>query len=203
MIELVCEDRPGVVCLQELPVWGISRLEEWSAMTAIAVVARPPRVPGRVGVRVTRMNQGLFRSAFVGQANAVLVARSLAAEDRGHLRISDPGREHRVVQAVGVAGKYAIANLHANHGAEVAQQEIERSRAFAEAASRAGEVVVLAGDFNLQDVLLESYSAPSAGIDHVLVKGASVSQTLVWPRERREVEGVLLSDHPPVDVTIR
>jgi endonuclease/exonuclease/phosphatase family metal-dependent hydrolase len=203
MIEVVCWDRPDVVCLQELPVWGISRLEEWSAMTAIAVVARPPRVPGRVGVRVTRMNQGLFRSAFVGQANAVLVTRSLTAEDRGHLRISDAGRERRVVQAVGVAGKYVVANLHANHGTEVARQETERSRAFAEAASRPGEVIVLAGDFNLPDVRLDGYSAPSAGIDHVLVKRASVSQPVVWPRERREVEGVVLSDHPPVDVTIR
>jgi endonuclease/exonuclease/phosphatase family metal-dependent hydrolase len=202
MIELVCQDRPDVVCLQELPVWGISRLDEWSAMTAVAVVARPPRVPGRVGVRVTRMNQGFFRSAFVGQANAVLIARPLSAEDRGHLRISDPDREGRVVQAVGVDGRYVIANLHANHGAEVAELEIERSRAFAEAASRPGEVIVLAGDFNLQDVRLDGYSASSAGVDHVLVKGASVSPPEVWPRERREVEGVVLSDHPPVDVTI-
>ena len=184
-------------------MWGISRLEEWSAMTAIAVVARPPRVPGRVGVRVTRMNQGLFRSAFVGQANAVLVARSLTAEDRGHLRISDPGRERRVVQAVGVAGEYVIANLHANGGVEIAQQEIERSRAFAEAASRVGEVTVLAGDFNLENVRLDGYSTPATGIDHVLVKGASVSQPLVWPRERHEVDGLVLSDHPPVEVTIR
>jgi endonuclease/exonuclease/phosphatase family metal-dependent hydrolase len=202
MIELVCQDRPQVVCLQELPIWGISRLEEWSAMTAVAVVARPPRVPGRVGVRVTRMNQGLFRSAFVGQANAVLIARPLSAEDRGHLRISDPGRERRIVQAVGVAGRYVIANLHTNHGAEIAQLETERSRAFAEAASRPGEVIVLAGDFNLQDVRLEGYSASSAGIDHVLVKGADVSRPVVWSRGRREIEGVVLSDHPPVDVTI-
>ena len=128
MIELVCDDSPDVVCLQELPVWGISRLEEWSSMQALAVVARAPRVPGRAGVRVTRWNQGFFRSAFVGQANAVLVARSLAAEDRGHLQISDPGRERRVVQAVGVAGSYVIANLHANHGREVAQLELERAR---------------------------------------------------------------------------
>jgi endonuclease/exonuclease/phosphatase family metal-dependent hydrolase len=202
MIELVCQDRPGVVCLQELPVWGISRLEEWSAMTAVAVVARPPRVPGRVGVRVTRTNQGFFRSAFVGQANAVLVTRSLKAEDRGHLQISDPGRERRVVQAVGVAGGYVVANLHANHGAEVAELETERSWAFVEAASRPGEVIVIAGDFNLQDVRLDGYSAPSEGIDHVLVKGAPVSQPVVWPRDRRELEGVVLSDHPPVDVTI-
>jgi endonuclease/exonuclease/phosphatase family metal-dependent hydrolase len=203
MIELLCEDEPEVVCLQELPVWGNARLEEWSSMKAFPVVARPPRVPGRVGIRVTRLNQGFFRSAFVGQANAVLVSRSLVAEDRGYLRISDPGRERRVVQAVGVAGRYVVANLHVNHGAEVAQLEAGRSRTFAEAASRPGEAIVLAGDFNLLDVRLENYSAASTGVvDHILVSGASVSAPVVWPRERRHLDGVVLSDHAPVDVTI-
>ena len=202
MIELVCTGRPDVVCLQELPVWGISRLDEWSSMQVFSVVARAARVPGPVGVRVTRMNQGFFRSAFVGQANAVLVSRSLAAEDRGHLQISDPGRERRVVQAVGVEGHYVIANLHANRGAEVAPVEAERSRAFAEAASRPGEVIVLAGDFNHEDVRWPGYSAPTPGIDHILVKGGQVSDSVVWPRERRQLDGVVLSDHPPVDVTI-
>ena len=138
MIELACRDQPDVLCLQELPVWGISRLDEWSSMQSFAVVARAPRVPGPIGVRVTRMNQGFFRSAFVGQANAILVGRSLEAEDRGHLQISDPGRERRLAQAVGVAGSFVIVNLHANHGDEVAQMEVERSQAFAEAASRPG-----------------------------------------------------------------
>ena len=45
--------------------------------------------------------------------------------------------------------------------------------AFAEAAARAGEVVVLAGDFNLQELELAGYSAGAAGIDHVLVRGAA------------------------------
>ena len=203
MIELICHDSPDVVCLQEVPVWGIARLEDWSSMQALAVVARAPRVPGRAGVRVTRWNHGLFRSAFVGQANAVLVARSLAAEDRGHLQISDAGCERRVAQAVGVAGSYLIANLHANHGREVAQLELERARAFAEAASRPGEVVVLAGDFNLREVDLAGYSAATDGIDHVLVRGAPASPPLAWPLERREQAGTILSDHAPVELTIR
>ncbi|MBA3376091.1 MAG: endonuclease/exonuclease/phosphatase family protein [Actinobacteria bacterium] len=202
MIELICSDSPDVVCLQEVPVWGVASLEEWSSMQALPVIARPPRVRGRAGVRVTRWNQGFFRSAFVGQANAVLVARSLPVEDRGHLQISDSGRERRVVQAVGVAGKYVIANLHANRGREVAQLELERSRAFAEAASRVDEVVVLAGDFNLRDFALDGYSTSTAGIDHILVRGSAVSDPLVWPSERRERQGVVLSDHAPVDVTI-
>ena len=177
MIELVCSDAPDVVCLQEVPVWGIARLEEWSSMQALAVVARAPRVPGRAGVHITRWNQGFFRSAFVGQANAILVSRSLTTEERGRLQISDAGRERRIVQAVGVGGSYLIANLHANRGLEVAHVEVERARAFAEAASRPGEVVVLAGDFNLSDIELAGYSPATDGIDHVLVRGAAASRT--------------------------
>ena len=203
MIELICDDSPDVVCLQEVPVWGIARLEDWSSMQALAVVARGPRVPGRAGVRVTRWNHGLFRSAFVGQANAVLVARSLVAEDRGHLQISGPGRERRVVQAVGVAGSYVIANLHANREREVAQLELERARAFAETASRPGEVVVLAGDFNLREVALAGYSAPTDGIDHILVRGALASPPFPWPLERRKQGATILSDHAPVELTIQ
>ena len=81
--------------------------------------------------------------------------------------------------------------------------ELERARAFAEAASRPGEVVVLAGDFNLRDVELAGYSAATDGIDHVLVRGAPASPPLVWPLERRERDGTILSDHAPVEVTIR
>jgi len=199
MIELVCDDQPDVVCLQELPVWGIPRLAEWSSMHVRAVVARSPRVPGGIGASVTRWNLGFFRSAFVGQANAILVASSLEAEDRGQARISDPGRERRVVHAVGVSRRFVVANVHANHAAG---QEIERSRAFVEAVARPGEIIVLAGDFNLSDVRLDGYSASSVGIDHVLVKGGSVSEAVVWPQERQERDGVVLSDHAPVDVTI-
>ena len=203
MIELVCGDAPDVVCLQEVPVWGIARLEEWSSMQALAVVARAPRLPGRTGVRLTRWNQGFFRSAFVGQANAILVSRSLTTEERGHLQISDPGRERRIVQAVGVDGRYVVANLHANRGLEVAHVELERARVFAEAASRPGEVVVLAGDFNVSDVELAGYSPATDGIDHVLVHGAVASAAVVWPLDRRDLGGVILSDHAPVEVAIR
>ena len=202
MLELVCGDDPDVVCLQELPVWGISRLERWSSMQAFPVVARDPRVPRRIGTPVTRLNQGLFRSAFVGQANAVLVASSLEAEDCGHTRISDPRRERRVVQVVRIANRLVVANLHANHGTDVARLEIERARAFVENLARPDDIVVLAGDFNLPDIRLAGYSEPATGVDHVLVRGAPSSPPAEWPPERRLREQVVLSDHTPVDVTI-
>ena len=202
MIELVCHDRPDVVCLQEIPVWGVSRLERWSSMQVFPVVSRGPRVPRRIGTPVTRLNQGFFRSAFVGQANAVLVASSLEAEDRGHTCISDAGRERRVVQVVRIAHALVVANLHANGGSEVARLEIERARTFAESVADSDDVVVVAGDFNLSDISLPGYSEPVNGIDHVLVRGAPSFPPVVWPRERRMHGKVVLSDHAPVEVTI-
>ncbi len=202
MLDVVCSDRPGVVCLQELPVWGLARLEEWSGMQAFYVVARTPRVPGRFGRSLTRLHHGFFRSAFVGQANAILVAPGHDAEDLGWKRISDPGREPRVVQAVRVADRLVVAHFHASTDLVAARAELERAQSFVEGLARAGEAVVLAGDFNLVSPQVEGYSGPAPGIDHVLVRGALVSGPLVWPPERRERAGRLLSDHPPVEVTI-
>src|SRR4029078_10400187 len=45
MIELVTHDRPDVVCLQELPVWALGHLEDWSGMHATTAVARRPLLP--------------------------------------------------------------------------------------------------------------------------------------------------------------
>jgi endonuclease/exonuclease/phosphatase family metal-dependent hydrolase len=202
MLDVVCHDRPDVVCLQEVPAWGIAHLEQWSGMQAFSVVARAPRVPGRFGRFLTRLHHGFFRSAFVGQANTILVAPALAAEDLGSKQISDIGRERRVVQAVRVAQRTVIANLHASTDLLAARTEVDRAREFAEGLARSGEVVVLAGDLNLVSPRLEGYSEPAPGIDHVLVRGAEASEPLVRPPEQRELSGRLLSDHAPVEVTI-
>jgi endonuclease/exonuclease/phosphatase family metal-dependent hydrolase len=202
MVELVAADGPDVVCLQELPLWGMLHLERWSGMQPFAVAARRAPVPGRFGASLTWLNQGLFRSALVGQANAILVARTHPAEDAGHTRISDHGRERRVVQAVRVAERFLVANLHASNDAEVARAEIERAREFVDELARPDDVVVLAGDFNVTDLHIDGYSEPAIGLDHVFVSGARASAPLVWPRERRTRKQVVLSDHPPVEVVI-
>lgn len=206
MLELAVADRPDVLCLQELPVWTLTRLDDWTGVRAFTIVTRPPLWPGPISAWVTRAHQGFFRSGLSGQANAILVATPPhTAEELGHERISDHGRERRVVQAVRVDGRVVVANLHASEergGREVVREEIERARSFAEALAGPGEPVVLAGDFNLRDPALPGYSAPGPGIDHVLVKGASASPIHVWPRERRVLDGLVLSDHAPVEVTV-
>ena len=205
MVELVTSDGPDVICLQELPVWATTRLAGWSSMQVFSAVARRPLVPGPVPGWVTGLNHGRIRSAFVGQANAILVSSALDAVDLGWTRVSDEERERRIVQAVRVADRVVVANLHASqagHGPAAAADEAQRSRAFAEGLARAGDTVVLAGDFNVLDPRLGEFSAPTAGVDHVLVKGATSLPPVAWPLERRTVDGVVLSDHAPVEVAI-
>src|SRR5439155_7617776 len=85
MIRLASGDDPDVLCLQELPVWSLRRLERWSGMTAVADVAARPLLPVELGRAATDLHHGLLRSLLTGQANAVLLGPGL------HLR------DHRVV----------------------------------------------------------------------------------------------------------
>lgn len=205
IVELAARDRPDVLCLQEVPVWALPLLDDWADMQRFSVVTRPPLWPGPLSAWVTRLHQGLFRSGLAGQANVILVARSHVAHDLGHERISAHGLERRLVQAVRVDGLGVVANLHASNeleAPEVPRAELDRARAFAESLATPGGPVVLAGDFNLVGPVLEGYSPAGPGIDHVLVRGAAVGPLRVWERERRTVEGVVLSDHAPVELEV-
>ena len=180
MIELVTSDGPDVVCLQELPVWAVARIAGWSGMQHFELVTRPPLWPGPLSTWVTRAHQGFFRSGLSGQANAILVAPRHAATDVGHERISEGRHERRIVHAVRIAGApgVTIGNLHATNDfahPEVPRAESARAAAFVEGRATPGDVVVLAGDFNVGDPLLDDYSRPVEGIDHVLVRGAATT----------------------------
>jgi endonuclease/exonuclease/phosphatase family metal-dependent hydrolase len=205
MVKLASADEPDVLCLQELPIWSLPLLGTWLGMQSEAAIARPPLWPGALAAWVTRLNQGLFRSAISGQANAILVKRQHVVDDLGKETISEGRRERRVVQAVRVNGGLVVANLHANSARgqpEVPRAEIERARVFAESFARLDEPVVLAGDFNVRRIELDGYSTPADGIDHVLVHGAPSSPPYVWPRERRVENGLVLSDHAPVELRL-
>ena len=80
MIRLATEDRPDVLCLQELPVWSLKRLGDWSGMQVFgAIAARPLLRSVALGRLTTAIHQGLFRSALTGQANAILLQPELRA----------------------------------------------------------------------------------------------------------------------------
>ena len=203
MVELASADRPDVLCLQEIPVWALPRIDNWSGMRSFGAVTRAPLWLGPVSTWVTRAHQGLFRSGLAGQANAILVASEHEASDLGHEKISLDGRERRLVQAVRLdRARVVVGNLHASNefrDPSVPRGEVDRARAFVESGAQPGDAIVLAGDFNLRSPVLDGYPTAGEGIDHVLVRGARAEAEVAWPRERRTDGGVVLSDHPPVD----
>jgi endonuclease/exonuclease/phosphatase family metal-dependent hydrolase len=199
-IELAAADDPDVLCLQELPLWSLPRLEAWSGMHAFR--ARTKRAPfgTRAGRAVTAAHLGLFRSAFTGQANAILVRADHRAADLGSLVVSDRRHHPRVCQAVRVDSRLVVANIHAS-GA-VAQRQVNRAVAWLEDLVHHGDPVVLAGDFNAS-LTLPGFSRPHGGIDDILVRGAEATPLHVWPLERRRQNDVVLSDHAPAELTVR
>ena len=206
MVRLATEDRPDVLCLQEVPLWALPRLARWSGMTECHVVARRALLGAWLGGAITRLNNGLFRSALAGQANAILLAPGLDAAQHRSLRIDEHRKEPRFCHAVRLAG-LVVGNLHATNdfrAPRIAAAEIVRAESFV--TGFAGALpCVLAGDFNLRAEHLEElagWSARGPGIDHVLVRGLSASPLTVWPVERRRRDDAVLSDHPPVEVTV-
>jgi len=206
-IRLISSDHPDAVCLQEVPLWGRRQLENWSDMTMIWHSSRRVWFPPRLGGWITRLDQGFFRSAVSGQANAILLDRRLQPLARRWTAISRGRRERRICQAVRLQGM-VITNLHASGVAghpEVGAAEILRALTLAESLSQPGDVLILAGDFNLRPKQLPNlpgFSPPGPGIDHILVRGAAAGPLEVWPEAHRVIEAGLLSDHAPVELRI-
>jgi endonuclease/exonuclease/phosphatase family metal-dependent hydrolase len=234
MVRLASADRPDVLCLQELPVWALDRLDGWSGMRSFgAVAARPKLGSAELGRSVTAQHHGLLRSAVTGQANAILLGaelRPLASDSivlnsvgvrrrvARELRLGRRARlgwakERRVCQAVRTES-LTVANLHisAVRDARIRDSELLRAATFADCVAEPGDVLVLAGDFNvrpwesttLNDLAGPDWglSTPIGGIDQILVRGAEAAPPTPWPEERRRLGGRLLSDHAPLEVTI-
>jgi hypothetical protein len=172
-VRLAASGEPAVACLQELPLWSLEYLDDWSGMVAIGAVAARSPVPRSLGRRLTELNPGFFRSAFTGQANALLIASGLRVLDSTSIvlnpaafrrRLDLPvaarlawAKERRVCQAVRLAlpdGRtMAAANLHATSyrlDQRLADAEVLRAAVFVDAVAAPGDIAVLAGDFNLQ-----------------------------------------------------
>src|SRR4051794_37938361 len=215
MLRLATADDPDVLCVQEVPAAKLGRF------TAGDLASRPKALSAGLGDRITGLNHGVLRSALSGQGNAILIAPRLRVLAHHKLTLNPwrfrrakarelglglPARlawarEGRNVQALRIADEsgrtYLVANLHctsyrASH--LIAEAELLRAAWFATATADAGDVVILAGDFNvpagsaaLTSLCSDewSFSAPGPGIDHVLVRGAEASSVRVWPEERR------------------
>src|SRR5438034_6237044 len=179
MVRLASADSPAVLCLQEVPVWALGLLDDWSGMPAIGAVAQPPTLgpfpsTPELGRVLTEVHHGLLRSAFTGQANAILLASDLRIREHRHV-ILNPfrfrraqarrlelgiverlawGKERRVCHAVRVQRRdetLTIGNLHATGFADkrVPDAELLRAAVFVDGIAKPGEPVLLCGDFNL------------------------------------------------------
>jgi endonuclease/exonuclease/phosphatase family metal-dependent hydrolase len=188
-VRLATADRPDVLCLQELPVWSLSRLEGWSGMRAFGAVAGRPLLFGsaELGRLVTQLDQGLFRSAFTGQANAILLQPELRPLGTDSIVLNPRAFRRRVARELGldpiVRRRWAserrvchavrtealtVANLHgsAAHDWRVADAELMRAAVFADSFAEPTDVLVLAGDFNVireHSKTLEELSGPDWG----------------------------------------
>jgi endonuclease/exonuclease/phosphatase family metal-dependent hydrolase len=232
MVRLATADRPDVLVLQEVPVWALDRLVEWTGMTTVADVAQRPHlgpvpITGGLGRSLTSLDHGRLRSAFSGQGNAILLGDGLEAtlhetvtlnparfrrEQARHLGLDLVARlawakERRICQAVRLEQGLVVANLHASGSLgdeRIPAAEVVRAVGFAEGLAREGDVVVVAGDFNCNagQIALDGYSEPGPGIDHIAVRGAAPSPLRVWRDDLRRRNGLLLSDHPPVELTL-
>jgi endonuclease/exonuclease/phosphatase family metal-dependent hydrolase len=209
MVRLAARDHPDVLCLQELPLWSLSRLEDWSGMSALPDVTRRAPLGDLLGRLVTAIDHGLFRSALTGQANAILLSPSFELLERSSTplgRSSEP-RRCEVVRAARNGRALVVANTHLDSRA--ADDQLLQAAAFIDEFARADEPVILAGDFNITSAASTTLrtlagagslsGATPIGIDHVLARGLSGAPGEPWSIERRTVDGRILSDHPPID----
>jgi len=187
MVRLATEDRPDVLCLQEVPVWALSRLVEWSGMRSFGAVAARPLLGMELGRAITELNHGLFRSAFTGQANAILLQSELRPLATDTIVLNPPGFRRRVARELGLDRRLrlewakerrvcqaarteslTVANLHASSVPDwrIPDAELLRAATFADSVAEPDDVLVLAGDFNVireHAKTLEQLSSPEWG----------------------------------------
>jgi endonuclease/exonuclease/phosphatase family metal-dependent hydrolase len=204
MVELITADRPAAVCLQEVPLWALPHLESWSGMQSRWAVARGPRIgSARLGGWITELHHGVLRSALTGEAGAILVAPQFTVSHARELVVSTDGIR-RLMHGLRLDGDVFVANFHTTGD--------EQLRMVADTVeSLAGDEAIIAGDANLRpgegrtyELLRErGFSEPLPGsIDQILVRGLPSTPPAAWPDERRRVDGRLLSDHAPVELTV-
>jgi endonuclease/exonuclease/phosphatase family metal-dependent hydrolase len=188
MVRLASADRPDALCLQEVPVWALRRLGDWSGMRAFgAVAARPLLGSAELGRLITELNHGFFRSAFTGQANAILLRPELRPLDTASIVLNPRSFRRRVAAELGLETRVQIrwaaerrvchavrtealtvANLHDSSVPDwrVPDAELMRAAVFADSFAEPDDVLVLAGDFNVireHSRTLEQLAGPDWG----------------------------------------
>ena len=195
-IRLAAADRPDVLCLQEVPVWALDRLGEWSGMSAAgAVAARPTIGPlpstAELGRVLTSLHHGLARSAFAGQANAVLVGGGLRIAGEETLTLNP--RRFRRAQARWL-GLDLVARL--------AWAKERRVCQAVRVAAEGGATLVVVLGRERGRVGEDDVHGPKRRLAPLLVRTWNLFHGNATPPERRRLDGRLLSDHAPVEVRV-
>jgi endonuclease/exonuclease/phosphatase family metal-dependent hydrolase len=203
MVRLATSDEPGVLALQEVPIWALAELDGWSGMHSIGTVTKPALL-GPLARWLQPVAPKIVRSPWTGQANALLLGPRV--RPKGDVRVLElnPGgpQERRVAQIVPVeheGRRLLLVNLHASKRSEAARAELARLAA----ALADGSPAIVCGDLNVRATGLPGFSAPLPGIDQVLARGLVVERGAKrWQDECRRHGARLLSDHAPTDAVI-
>jgi endonuclease/exonuclease/phosphatase family metal-dependent hydrolase len=173
MLQLALADEPGVLCVQEVPAWALGRFSVGDV--AARPMAGPLPITRAAGRRLTALHNGILRSAFSGQGNAIALAPSLRVLQHRVLTLNTRrfrraqshtlglkprerlawAKERRIVQAVRVTDDggrtFLIANTHCTSSPDrrLPDAELLRAAWFAVSEAKPDDTVVLAGDFNV------------------------------------------------------
>jgi endonuclease/exonuclease/phosphatase family metal-dependent hydrolase len=174
MVELLTADRPGIVCLQEVPAWALPSVGEWAGMQAVTARTRAPKAgilpaPGTVGKHFGKGGGGegnaiLFpKEAKLRQEKTItLNTNPFCEEQAGKLGLNlkqARAWEHdrRVCHIAKIElpnrRRILIANIRATDlksDRRLADAEIRRAVTFVDRQAETEETVIFAGDFNIR-----------------------------------------------------
>ena len=229
MAELMVEQRPDLILLQEVPVWAGPLLAQETGMGVTLAPAYGAHVPFlhvplplAAGAWLGNALPDVVRTQFEGQANAILYAPELLLVSARTVQVNQRRRlrgEPRVAQLARLrhrqAGlEFAVANVHARPGREPRADRAGRLRAGALRAGRADG----AGGRPQRRLPLARRARPGqARLDRGVRRGRHrpplhARLRLEWPATpwlptRRDLSfnggpPLRLSDHDPVDAVI-
>ncbi len=235
--DLVClQELPAWACVHLADWSGLQACADVAQPPRLG----PLPIPAELGRRLTSLHPGLLRSLVAGQAIAILLSPEAEVLGRDVLVLNSRdfreaqsrwlslplvarlawAKERRIVQTVRAGmsdgSTVLVANLHATSypaDQRLADAELLRAAVFVDGLAQPGDIVVLAGDFNVPaarsatqaELTSEEwgFSEPfPEGIDQILVRGAPVDGVTRWPLDRRRVGGRVFSDHTPVEARV-
>jgi endonuclease/exonuclease/phosphatase family metal-dependent hydrolase len=222
--DVVCLQEVPVWALRQLPGW--SAMAAFGAVTMPALGGPLARSltelnPRRLRSALTgQANAVLVSVRLSATAHQTLQLNPRRYRRREAARLGLPpatrlgwGWNRRVAQVLRVGDGEAsavVVNLHltTSPDSRPADAELLRAATYAEGYASPGEPIVIAGDLNLtaassltlRELGSWGFSAATEGIDHVLVRGWTITRgPEPWPDDRRRLGGSLLSDHTPVE----